>query len=86
MTVVDNTFSSPYLTNPLDLGADIVLHSSTKYIGGHSDLLGGALLTNNDELFEKIDFNAFSIGAVLQPFESYLFYRSLKTLKLRMDA
>ena len=65
LCVVDNTFSSPYLTNPLDLGADIVLHSATKYIGGHSDLLGGMLITNNEELYEQIKFNAFCVGSVL---------------------
>jgi len=83
--VVDNTFLSPYFQNPLDLGADIVVHSTTKYIGGHSDVLGGAALTNNTSYYEKIAYNQNAIGAVISPFDSYLTLRGLKTLALRMN-
>ncbi|MDR1582951.1 MAG: cystathionine gamma-synthase [Prevotellaceae bacterium] len=83
--VVDNTFLSPYFQKPLELGADIVVHSSTKYIGGHSDVLGGALLLNNPEYYEKLQYHQNAIGAVLSPFDSYLTLRGVKTLALRME-
>jgi cystathionine gamma-lyase len=86
MTVVDNTFMSPYFQRPLELGADIVMHSTTKYIGGHSDLIGGALVTNSNDLAEKLAFLLKSIGAVASPFDCYLGLRSLKTLPVRMRA
>lgn len=82
--VVDNTFATPILQRPLELGADIVVHSTTKYIGGHSDLIGGALVTNNDEWAEKLRFVQFAGGAVNSPFECFLLLRSIKTLALRM--
>jgi 5-methylcytosine-specific restriction endonuclease McrA len=86
LLVVDSTFYSPYLQNPLELGADIVVHSATKYIGGHSDILMGAIMCNDKDLIKKIRFFQSSIGAVPSPFECYLALRGLKTLHLRMDA
>lgn len=83
--VVDNTFSSPILQRPLALGANLVVHSSTKYIGGHSDLLGGVVMTNDEQLAEKIRFVQFAAGAVPSPFECFLLLRSIKTLALRME-
>ncbi|QNK80944.1 cystathionine gamma-synthase [Nakamurella sp. PAMC28650] len=83
--LVDNTFASPYLQQPLALGADIVLHSTTKYIGGHSDVIGGALITANDELGEAFSFHAKSMGAIAGPFDSWLTLRGLKTLAIRME-
>jgi cystathionine gamma-lyase len=83
--VVDNTFLSPYFQHPLELGADVVLHSSTKYLGGHSDVLGGAVATNNVQYYERIQFYQNSTGAVLSPFDSYLTLRGVKTLALRME-
>ena len=83
--LVDNTFASPALQQPLLLGADIVLHSTTKYIGGHSDVVGGALLTNDAELDEKFAFLQNGAGAVPGPFDAYLTMRGLKTLVLRMQ-
>jgi len=83
--VVDNTFLSPYFQKPLLLGADIVVHSSTKYIGGHSDVLGGAVLLNNEAYYEKIQYHQNAVGAVLSPFDSYLTLRGVKTLALRME-
>jgi len=83
--VVDNTFASPYFQNPLKLGADIVVHSTTKYINGHSDSLGGALVLDDKEMYEKIKFNQNAIGAVLSPFDSFLTLRGIKTLALRME-
>jgi len=83
--VVDNTFLSPYFQKPLDLGADIVVHSSTKYVGGHSDVLGGAVLLNEDTLYERLKFHQNAVGAILPPFDSYLTLRGLKTLSLRME-
>ncbi|MDR1130575.1 MAG: cystathionine gamma-synthase [Prevotellaceae bacterium] len=83
--VVDNTFLSPYFQKPLGLGADIVVHSSTKYIGGHSDVLGGALLLNHSGYYEKLQYHQNAIGAVLSPFDSYLTLRGVKTLALRME-
>jgi cystathionine gamma-lyase len=83
--VVDNTFLSPYFQRPLECGADIVVHSSTKYIGGHSDVLGGSVMLSDEELYEKIRYRQNAIGAVLSPFDSYLTMRGIKTLELRMQ-
>lgn len=83
--VVDNTFLSPYFQNPLDLGANIVVHSSTKYMGGHSDVLGGAVLLSDADLYKKLQFHQNAVGAVLSPFDSYLTMRGLKTLSIRME-
>ena len=85
LLVVDSTFASPYFQNPLDLGADIVIHSATKYIGGHSDCLAGLIVFNQEELKEKFVFFNKTIGPVLAPFDSYLLLRSLKTLGIRME-
>jgi len=84
--VVDNTFMSPYLQNPLKLGATIVLHSVTKYIGGHSDVVMGALVVNDDEIFKNLKYLQNAVGAVPSPFDCYLAIRGLKTLHVRMDA
>ena len=84
--VVDNTFASPYLQNPIDLGADIVMHSATKYLGGHSDVIMGALLTSDQELYDRLAFIQNSCGAVPGPMDSFLVLRGLKTLHLRMKA
>lgn len=84
LLAVDNTLASPALTRPLELGADIVMHSATKYIGGHSDVLGGALVVNDRSLFDKLYFIQNATGAVLGPFESFLCSRGLKTLELRV--
>jgi cystathionine beta-lyase/cystathionine gamma-synthase len=81
---VDNTFASPVLTRPLELGADIAMHSCTKYIGGHSDVLGGALVAKDAELFERLHFVQNASGAVMGPFESFLCARGLKTIELRV--
>jgi len=83
--VVDNTFASPYLQNPLALGADVVLHSTTKYVGGHSDVVGGALVTSDDELAEQILFTQNSVGSVPGPFDAWLTLRGVKTLAVRME-
>jgi cystathionine gamma-synthase len=83
--VVDNTFASPYLQNPLGLGADVVLHSTTKYVGGHSDVVGGALVTSDDELAEKLRFTQNSVGSVPGPFDAWLTLRGAKTLAVRME-
>ncbi|WP_394939726.1 cystathionine gamma-synthase [Psychromicrobium sp. YIM B11713] len=85
LLLVDNTFASPYLQNPLELGADIVVHSTTKYIGGHSDVIGGAVIVRDDELAEKIGFVQFAVGAVSGPMDAFLTTRGLKTLGVRMD-
>ena len=85
LLVVDNTFATPYLQRPLELGSDVVTHSTTKYLGGHSDVLGGAVVLNDGELAKKIEFIQFAVGAVSSPFDSWLTHRSLKTLALRMD-
>jgi cystathionine beta-lyase/cystathionine gamma-synthase len=82
---VDNTFASPYLQNPLDLGADITLHSATKYLGGHSDVIHGCIAMNSDELREKLYFIQKSVGAVPGPQDCFLVLRGLKTLHVRMD-
>lgn len=84
--IVDNTFATPYFQQPLKLGADIVLHSATKYIGGHSDVVSGLVATNKLELAEKIAFNQNAIGGVLGPHDSWLVQRSIKTLGIRMEA
>ena len=81
---VDNTFASPVLTRPLELGADIVMHSATKYLGGHSDMLGGALVVNDKALFDRLYFLQNATGGVMGPFESFLASRGLKTLELRI--
>lgn len=84
--VVDNTFMSPVFQRPLELGADIVVHSLTKYMGGHSDIVAGALILRDTKLAEKLYFNQNSMGSVLPPFDSWLMLRSLKTLPVRMKA
>ncbi len=84
VTVVDNTFASPFLQNPLELGATVVAHSTTKFIGGHSDVIGGALMTSDSRLYESVKFNQNAIGAVPSPFDCYLLLRGSKTLHLRM--
>ena len=83
--VVDNTFASPYLQQPLALGADIVVHSTTKYLGGHSDVVGGALVTASAELGEQLAFHQNAMGAVAGPFDAWLVLRGIKTLGVRMD-
>lgn len=85
LLVVDNTFASPYLQQPLDLGADVVVHSTTKYIGGHSDVVGGAVIVKDADLAEKIGFLQFAAGAVNGPLDAFLTTRGLKTLGVRMD-
>ncbi|MFQ5832544.1 MAG: trans-sulfuration enzyme family protein [Candidatus Thorarchaeota archaeon] len=85
LTVVDNTFMSPYFQSPLDLGADVVVHSTTKYIGGHSDVVGGAVMVSEEGLYERIKFNQNAIGAVPSPFDCFLVLRGCKTLALRME-
>lgn len=85
ISVVDNTFMTPYYQNPLDFGIDIVLHSATKYIGGHSDVVAGLVATSNDELGERLAFISNSTGGVLGPQDSYLLIRGIKTLGLRME-
>ena len=85
LTIVDNTFLSPYLQRPLELGADVVLHSATKYLSGHNDIIAGAVVVNDDALAEKISFAQVAIGALISPFDSWLLIRSIKTLKVRMD-
>ncbi len=82
---VDNTFASPYLQNPLDLGADVVMHSVTKYLGGHSDVIMGALVVNDEQLYKELAFIANSCGAVPGPQDSFLVLRGIKTLHLRME-
>lgn len=81
---VDNTFSSPYFQRPIELGADIVIHSTTKYLGGHSDVIGGAVVTSNEELYEKLKFYQKSVGAIAGPLDSYLVLRGVRTLAVRM--
>jgi len=85
LTIVDNTFASPYFQQPLTLGADIVLHSSTKYLGGHSDLIGGAIITNNKDFADKMYFARKALGLNPSPFDTWLISRSLKTLGIRME-
>ncbi|MBQ3690246.1 MAG: PLP-dependent transferase [Bacteroidales bacterium] len=83
--VIDNTFLSPYFQQPLSLGADVTVYSTTKYIGGHSDVLGGAVTLNDEEFYKKIAYNQNAVGAVLSPFDSYLTLRGAKTLAVRMQ-
>ncbi|MBQ4361011.1 MAG: aminotransferase class I/II-fold pyridoxal phosphate-dependent enzyme [Proteobacteria bacterium] len=85
LTIVDNTFMTPYLQRPIPLGADIVIHSATKYLGGHSDLVAGLVVVNDSELASKIAFIQNSTGGVLGPFDSFLLIRGIKTLGVRMD-
>jgi len=85
LTVVDNTFATPVLTNPLSLGADIVSHSCTKYVGGHSDVIGGALICNDDELAQRLRFTQNAVGAVMAPWDAFLLLRSTKTLHVRVQ-
>jgi len=83
--VVDNTFATPYLQRPLESGADLVLHSATKYLGGHSDVIGGLLVTRSDELAERLRFHQNAAGAVPSPFDCFLIMRGLRTLAVRME-
>jgi len=83
--VVDNTFASPYLQQPLALGADVVIHSTTKYLGGHSDVIGGAAITSDPEVAEQLVFHQNAMGAVCGPFDAWLVLRGIKTLGVRMD-
>jgi cystathionine gamma-synthase len=85
LVVVDNTFATPYLQQPLELGADIVVHSTTKYCGGHSDIIGGALVLNDDDLAEQLRFHQNAIGGVASPFDCWLILRGLRTLAVRME-
>jgi cystathionine gamma-synthase len=84
-TVVDSTFATPYLQRPLELGADLVLHSATKYLGGHSDVIGGLIATRSDELAERLRFHQNAAGAVPSPFDCFLVMRGLRTLAIRME-
>ena len=83
--VVDDTFLSPYFMHPAALGADLVMHSATKYIGGHSDVLGGVVMTDRDDLYERVQYYQNAAGAVMSPFDSYIVMRGIKTLALRME-
>ena len=85
LLIVDNTFLSPYFQNPLDLGADIVIHSGTKYIAGHHDTIGGFVMTNDRDIADKLRLNVTTIGACLSPFDSWLILRGIRTLAVRMD-
>lgn len=85
LVVVDNTFATPYLQQPLDLGADMVVHSATKYLAGHSDTVGGVVVTDDDDLLERLRFLQNATGPILGPFDSYLVLRGIKTLGVRMD-
>ncbi|HSP33417.1 MAG TPA: cystathionine gamma-synthase [Thermoanaerobaculia bacterium] len=85
IVVVDNTFSSPYIQRPIELGADVVLHSTTKFLNGHSDSVGGVVVTNSDELGQQIAFLQNAVGAILSPFDSWLILRGVKTLAVRMQ-
>jgi cystathionine gamma-lyase len=85
ISVCDNTFASPWIQRPLELGFDVVVHSTTKYINGHSDVIGGAAIVNNDELIEKIAFLQNAVGSVPSPFDAFLTLRGIKTLALRME-
>jgi cystathionine beta-lyase len=85
LTIVDNTFMTPYLQRPIKLGADIVIHSATKYLGGHSDVVAGLVVVNNAELAERLHFIQNATGGILQPFDSWLLIRGIKTLAVRMD-
>jgi cystathionine gamma-lyase len=83
--MIDNTFMSPVLQNPLALGADVAMHSITKYIGGHSDVVAGCLCFNDDELYDKLFFNMRSIGTTIAPFDAYMALKGAKTMKLRVE-
>lgn len=85
LSIVDNTFYTPYLQRPIELGIDIVIHSATKYLGGHSDLVAGLVVVNEDKLAERLAFIQNSTGGVLQPFDSFLLIRGIKTLGVRLD-
>ncbi|MGQ0607147.1 MAG: cystathionine gamma-synthase [Chloroflexota bacterium] len=85
ITVADNTFATPYIQRPLDLGADVALHSATKYLGGHSDVIGGLIATRSDDLAEKLRFHQNAAGAVPSPFDCFLVMRGMRTLALRME-
>jgi cystathionine gamma-synthase len=85
LVVVDNTFATPYLQQPLELGADVVVHSTTKYCGGHSDIIGGALVVNDDDLADQLRFHQNAIGGVASPFDCWLVLRGLRTLAVRME-
>ena len=85
LLIVDNTFLSPYFQNPLKLGADVVIHSGTKFLGGHNDTLAGFLVTNREEIAEKLRFLIKTTGAGLAPFDSWLILRGIKTLGIRME-
>src|SRR6478672_1689207 len=85
LLVVDNTFASPYLQQPLTLGADVVVHSTTKYLGGHSDVVGGALVVADEHLGERLRYHQNAMGAIAGPFDAWLVLRGIKTLALRMD-
>lgn len=85
LTIVDNTFMTPYLQRPLTLGADVVVHSATKYLGGHSDLVAGLAVTNNDEVAKRLAFIQNATGGILEPFDSWLLIRGIKTLSVRLD-
>ncbi|OJU16255.1 MAG: cystathionine gamma-synthase, partial [Clostridiales bacterium 43-6] len=86
LLIADNTFMTPYLQRPIELGADIVVHSATKYLGGHSDLIAGLAVVNSEELASRLHFIQNATGGILQPFDSYLLLRSIKTLGVRMEA
>ena len=85
LTIVDNTFYTPYLQRPLELGADIVLHSATKYLGGHSDLIAGLVVVKEEKLAEQLAFLQNATGGILAPFEAFLLLRGIKTLGVRLD-
>lgn len=85
MTIVDNTFMTPYLQRPLDLGVDLVYHSATKFLSGHNDILAGIAVTNDDKIAEDLAFSQVAAGALISPFDSWLLMRSLKTLKVRVE-
>ncbi|AFT81772.1 aminotransferase class V-fold PLP-dependent enzyme [Leuconostoc carnosum] len=85
LSIVDNTFATPYIQKPIDLGSDIVIHSASKYLGGHSDLIAGLVVTKNAELSEKVGYLQNAIGAILSPQDSWLLQRGMKTLSLRMQ-
>lgn len=85
LTVVDNTFMSPYFQRPLELGIDIVVHSTTKYLNGHSDSVGGAIMLSDEDVYTRLKYNQNAIGAILSPFDSFLVLRGIKTLAIRME-
>lgn len=85
LTVVDNTFATPYFQKPLELGADVVVHSTTKYIGGHSDVVGGVVITDDEEIKKKVDFQRMAMGLNPSPFDTWLTARGVKTLAVRME-